>query len=940
MKKHIEHLVCIIIILYTVSGYSQGITIGSGTTFSLGNSTLYLSGNWTNNGTFNAGTSTVVFNGASGSQTITNSSGETFYNLTVDKTSGNLITQNNLTADGSITCTIGSLDLNGNSCTLGSSGLVSESNGNEVTGGTVSITVPLNNPSAVNPGGLGAVITSSANLGSTTITRGVAVQSVNGNNSIKKYFDITPATDTGLNATLVFNYFPDNLNSLNESNLVLYKSTDAGTTWTSEGGAVNTVSHYVSLSGIGSFSRWTLSAIGSPVATAASNVSSVSFSANWDPAAGAAGYRLDIATDNAFTHFLAGFNNLDVSNVTTYPVSGLSANSHYYYRIRAYNSGGGISNNSNTINALTSTIAPVADLASAITTAGFSSNWNPVSGAASYRLDVSTNINFTTFVSGWNNKDVGNVTTYQVSGINSNTKYYYRIRAYNGGGFSGNSNVISLTTLDVPPVLGNIETTFLPYTVGEAAVPVTGTATVNDADNLNMSSAVVQITSNYVSGQDVLSYAQVGNISGVFDAASGKMTLTGSDTKANYQTALRSVSYKNTGSFPASVIKTVSYTVNDGILNSNTITRQIKISTLNITSPLGGDKWTENVQQQIKWKSNNINTIKIEVSTDNGTTWMVIADNYPASSGAYNWIVNNNLQASYQCFIRLTDDANPGLKSTSGSFTIVKPNLNNPQTVTLKYPNGDENFAGGTYHTILWGTTGNVTGVILEFTTDNGKTWQPITSRPITGVNFYKWKVPGTINSNLCRVKIIDGSDASVVGESLDPFIIFNIQVTNPLSGTVLYVGRKTTISWSGVNDSQTILKYSTDGGGSWLPLGETQTQTDSSYEWQIPEVQSDKCRIKIITMKNHLLSGESTGYFTIERFKGDISGDGQLSAYDVYDLLGYLTGRVNMDQSQLMAADVNGDGQVNAEDAYWILYKIVYGNFPGILSKVSSAGR
>jgi len=78
----------------------------------------------------------------------------------------------------------------------------------------------------------------------------------------------------------------------------------------------------------------------------------VSFSANWSASSGATGYRLDVSTSSVFTTFLSGYNNLDVGNVTTYGVTGLSASSTYYYRVRAYNTVG-TSASSGTITATT-----------------------------------------------------------------------------------------------------------------------------------------------------------------------------------------------------------------------------------------------------------------------------------------------------------------------------------------------------------------------------------------------------------------------------------------------------------------------------------------------------------------------------------------------------------------------------------------------------------
>jgi phosphodiesterase/alkaline phosphatase D-like protein len=70
-----------------------------------------------------------------------------------------------------------------------------------------------------------------------------------------------------------------------------------------------------------------------------------------------------------------------------------------------------------------------------------------VIGATGYRLDVSTNNSFSTYVTGYQNLNVGNVLSRNVTGLNASTTYYYRVRAYNGAGTSGNSNTISVTTL-------------------------------------------------------------------------------------------------------------------------------------------------------------------------------------------------------------------------------------------------------------------------------------------------------------------------------------------------------------------------------------------------------------------------------------------------------------------------------------------------------------
>jgi len=87
-----------------------------------------------------------------------------------------------------------------------------------------------------------------------------------------------------------------------------------------------------------------------PVLSAATDVTDTSFTANWAAVAGATGYRLDVATNNfpeIGTAYVSGYEDKPVSG-TSQSVTGLTAGTTYYCRVRAVNNGGA-SANSNTI---------------------------------------------------------------------------------------------------------------------------------------------------------------------------------------------------------------------------------------------------------------------------------------------------------------------------------------------------------------------------------------------------------------------------------------------------------------------------------------------------------------------------------------------------------------------------------------------------------------
>ncbi|RYZ30651.1 MAG: hypothetical protein EOP49_39710, partial [Sphingobacteriales bacterium] len=164
--------------------------------------------NLNNNGTFLQSTGSVKMTGATNNY-ILGSTRPQFFNLVIAK---NETKQVQLATDiniaGELQFSSGLLHLNRKNIFLvGAALLKGEMENRRIigpTGGYVEAKALLITPANANPGNLGAWITSARNLGTTIIRRGHQSQAIGGGApaSISRHYEIIPAVNTNLNATL------------------------------------------------------------------------------------------------------------------------------------------------------------------------------------------------------------------------------------------------------------------------------------------------------------------------------------------------------------------------------------------------------------------------------------------------------------------------------------------------------------------------------------------------------------------------------------------------------------------------------------------------------------------------------------------------------------------------------------------------------------------
>jgi len=194
--------------------------------------------------------------------------------------------------------------------------------------------------------------------------------------------------------------------------------------------------------------------------------------------------------------------------------------------------------------------APVATAATGVGQTSFTANWNAYTGATYYLLDVSLSSSFSTFV--LENQFVL-TNSYAVTGLSSNTTYYYRVRAvtdadtdvmafvnrvYTATGSLSYTEVTALETL-----VGDLKNDGI-WTKMKAIYPMVGASAAACAQNLKSSS----FTGTFNGGVTFASTGVTGNgTTGYFDTNYNPVTDGLSVTSAHISAYTRQDETGNSG---------------------------------------------------------------------------------------------------------------------------------------------------------------------------------------------------------------------------------------------------------------------------------------------------------------------------------------------------------------------------------------------------------
>jgi uncharacterized protein (TIGR02145 family) len=121
------------------------------------------------------------------------------------------------------------------------------------------------------------------------------------------------------------------------------------------------------------------------------------------------------------------------------------------------------------------------------------------------------------------------------------------------------------------------------------------------------------------------------------------------------------------------------------------------VGSIQISSPNGGENLQAGTTHNIRWTNSGVTNVKIEYTTDNGTSWSTVIANTLASKGNHNWTIPNTL--STNCTVKISDAYNLTRNDVSDNLFQISSLTSNPcsgvSTVT---------YAGKTYNTVEIGS--------------------------------------------------------------------------------------------------------------------------------------------------------------------------------------------------------------------------------------------
>src|SRR5262249_48492766 len=270
---------------------------------------------------------------------------------------------------------------------------------------------------------------------------------------------------------------------------------------------------------------------------------------------------------------------------------------------------------------------------------------------------------------------------------------------------------------------------------------------------------------------------------------------------------------------------------------------------------------------------NNVESVWLPAGGTGNFTITVVAGNIAADG------VPLNSDSTDQDFALVVYNAS---SSTGGGGGGGGP-VDNPPSVTLRFPAGGETIMVGSTAHITWDAADDkgIQTQVVEFAAD-GFTFNTIAELGGSARSF-EWHVPALL-SHLARIKVtvLDGVNLPVSSTNAIPFTVEqgppdlippSVTLLEPNSDSIVGGGNTMIIKWretDNVGGIERRIERSTDSGEAWqliLTLHAPSSGQQQVYNWQVPgelSTQRGKLRLTVFDGAGNSASAISTGKFEV----------------------------------------------------------------------------
>ena len=185
-----------------------------------------------------------------------------------------------------------------------------------------------------------------------------------------------------------------------------------------------------------------------------------------------------------------------------------------------------------------------------------------------------------------------------------------------------------------------------------------------------------------------------------------------------------------------------------------------------------------------------------------------------------------------------------------GEFDEIDDIYDIKKTV-VKVPNGGETWRSGQTYIISWTEASTDKPVYIDYSIDNGATWNRITENPVDlSLQDYNWRTP-SISSTECLIALVDVETGAIVDRSDAPFSLMPslAQITRPSASDDIYKGGTGDfIRWMVEDETNIEFEFSTNGTSGWMPVTEAAISSENgAVDWVVPAINSKNCVIRMI---------------------------------------------------------------------------------------------